>query len=501
MSLLKKLAGETAIYGLSSILGRLVNWVVMTYYLTRKFSASEYGIISDLYFWIALLMVFFTYRMETAFFRYGNDANDLQRAFSTSSVSIFASTFGLAGILLAMAGPIATWLHYPGRPEYVQLLISIICLDTLAALPFAKLRMESKPVRFAFIRIINIVVTILATFFFLELCPWLIHEGWSWVRIIYDEQRQISYVLWANLFGSLVMLLLLLPVYLRTQWQIDGVLWKKMIFYAAPLTISGVAAVVNQLAGIEFLKYAGPGTAEENWALAGVYSAASKVAIIMSLFTQAFNFAAEPFFFNQSSKSDNKLIYADVGKAFALVGSLAFLVVVLFMDFIQFFIGREMRTGLGIVPILLISYWFLGLFYSFSVWYKVTDKTKAGGIISSIGMLITFLVNFILLKIIDSSYFAPAWASLLCYGFMAVAALIWGQKHFPIPYPIARMAGYMLWAITVYCISLFANHFFSPQQTFLQGLTHLILLFIYIFPIYYFEKNWLIETFKQKKNK
>ena len=367
MSLLKKLAGETAIYGTSSILSRLLHYVILTPFFTRTFQTGEYGVVSNMYTWAALLMVLFTYRMETAFFRFGSREDEMEKVFSTASISLLGSTAVFVSVMIAFAQPIAGWLHYPDHADYVIWFALIIGFDALAAVPFAKLRLENRPIRFAVIKTLNIIINIIFIFFFLELCPYLIDRGFTGLDVIYNPADRIEYVFISNLIASTVVIFLFLPTYFNIKLRFDRLLWRRMILYALPLVIVGIAAVVNQLIGIPMLIEFLPGSIEENHDQAGIYSAAAKIAVLMNLFTQAFNYAAEPFFFRNAERSDSKYIYAQVGQAFAIVGSLVFLGIMLYLDIIQFFLGKDFRTGLGVVPLLLLAYLFLGLYYNFSI--------------------------------------------------------------------------------------------------------------------------------------
>ncbi|RMF04289.1 MAG: hypothetical protein D6772_00780, partial [Bacteroidetes bacterium] len=423
MSLLKKLAGETVIYGLSSILGRLVNWVVLTPYLTRVFARDEYGVVSELYFYIAFLLVFFTYRFETAFFRFasrsehgaaGREHTNL--VFSTATLSILATTLLFTSILLVAAPSIAAYLQYPDRADYVRIFTLIIACDALAAIPFARLRLDNRPWRFAFIRLAAIVVNIGLVFFFLEGCPYLLDQGVSWVEAIYNPARRIAYVFWANLLTSALTLLWLSPLYRHISWTFVHDLWRRMLNYALPLVLAAAAGITNSLIGTPLLKAWGPGSVSENLELGGLYAAAAKLAVLMSLFIQAFNYAAEPFFFRQAAASNDRRIYADVARGFALVGSLAFLAIMLYLDLIQYFLGADFRVALGVLPILLIANFFLGLFYNFSIGFKLTDRTLYGGYIAIAGAAVTLGVNYAFIP--SLTYYAPAWAALACYLLM-----------------------------------------------------------------------------------
>ena len=453
MSLLKKLAGETAIYGTSSILSRLLHYVILTPFFTRIFLQGEYGVVSDMYTWAALLLVLFTYRMETAFFRFGSQQEeDLQNSFSTASISLLLSTAVLTILFIAAAQPIANWLKYPEHSEYVIWFACIIAFDALAAIPFARLRLENRPIRFAIIKTLGILINIFFIFLFLKWMPALIDNGWESLRPFYQLDNRILYVFIANCIASGTVLLLLSPSYIKIKWQFDKVLWRKMALYAAPLVIVGIAGVINQLIGIPMIKELASEDLEYNKKLMGIYSAAAKLAVLMNLFTQAFNYAAEPFFFRNASRSDKGEIYAQVGQAFALVGSLAFLLIMLYLDVIQYFLGAAFREGLGVVPFLLIAYLFLGLYYNFSIWYKLADRTIIGGYIATVGAVITLSLNYWLIP--QVSYYGPALSAVACYGFMALASYWTGQRYYPIHYPVGRIMTYILSAVGVYLISL-----------------------------------------------
>ncbi|MCB0638922.1 MAG: polysaccharide biosynthesis C-terminal domain-containing protein [Lewinella sp.] len=503
MSLIKKLAGETAIYGLSSIVGRLVNWVILTPFLTRAFSQGEYGIISDLYFYIAFLLVLFTYRMETAFFRYASrppeeaapastlDAparsHHANTVFTTASLSILATTIILTGLLLLLAPDIASWLRYPGREDYVRLFVLIIAFDALAAVPFAKLRLDSRPLRFAITKLGAMGLNILLIFFFLEFCPWASARGWTWVESFYRPDRRVAYVFWANLIASGATLLVLAPLFrgLAQSFAVD--LWRRMMRYSLPLVLAALAGIVNQLIGTPMLKYLGPGDTASNLDLAGIFAAAAKLAVLMNLFIQAFNYAAEPFFFRQAATSDDRTVYADVARAFALVGSLAFLGIMLYLDIIQYFLGDDFREGLDVLPLLLVANYFLGLYYNFAMSYKLTDRTHLGGYIALGGSLLTVMINVWLIP--SLGYLAPGWASLACYGGMAIAAYYVARRFWPVDYPVKRMVYYLLLALGLFAISELLRPYLDTLSVRLAVNTGLLLLGLGL--LWRTERGWL----------
>lgn len=505
MALLKQLAGETAIYGLSSIIGRVVNWGVMSYYLTRVFKQAEYGVVSDLYFYIAFLLVIFTYRMETAYFRFASKAKQKAEAkggtsnwtsdtiFSTASITILATTVFFTSLLLVLAPQIADLLSYSGRADYVRIFVLIIAFDALAAIPFARLRMDSRPIRFAIIKLAAIVFNIFLVFFFLEACPWLAENGMKWANMIYNPEKRIAYVFWANLLASGVTLLWLAPLYAKLAWRFATDLWRQMLNYSLPLVLAALAGIVNSLVGTPLLKYFGGGTEEENLALGGLYAAAAKLAVLMNLFVQAFNYAAEPFFFRQAAASGDKKIYADVARAFALVGSLGFVGILLYLDLIQYFLGKDYREGLGVLPILLAANFFLGLYYNFSIGYKLTDQTRWGGYLALGGAVITLVVGIGFIP--SLSYYAPAWASLACFFSMAVGGYLLTRKLWPVDYNLPRMAYYLLLALGTWGLSLLVQPYL-PEGLAYEIVINSGLLLLMLGILYKTEWGWLKDVLK-----
>lgn len=484
--MLKKLASETAIYGVSSILSRLLNYVILTPYFTHTFAPGQYGVVSELYVYAGLLMVLFTYRMETTFFRFAKDKENRDKVFSTTAWSIIISTAVLVTMLLFFSQNLATTLKYPDNQDYVIWFIFIIAFDALAAIPFARLRLENRPIRFAILKTLGILVNIFFIFLFLEISPWLITQGLSGIASFYNESHRISYVFVANLLASLSVMLLLLPELRYLKPVFDKALWKKMMIYAMPLAIVGFASVINQLISMPLMKMLLPGSYSQNLEQVGIYGACYKIAILMSLFTQAFNYAAEPFFFRNADRSDAKETYAQVAQAFTLVGSLAFLGIMMYIDIIQHFIGSDFQEGLSVVPILLIAFLLLGIYYNFSIWYKLTDRTKAGAYISLTGVIVTLALNFILIPQIG--YIGGAWAALACYATMTILSYLLGQKYFPINYPIGKITLYIGSAVLVYLGSSQVA-FMTDEHLILRLLVNSLFLLSWIGGIYFLEKE------------
>ena len=457
MSLLKKFAGETVIYGLGSILPRILTFILAIYF-TRVFDTSEYAIYGVMYSFTALLLVFFTYGMETGLFRFGSKEGQLAKVFSTVAISLFSTTIIFVGILFIFSENIAAFLGEPDGGRYVRWFSMITGLDALSALPFARLRLENRPIKFAVIKILNAVIQMGLVLFFLLICPLLIENGVAWVSSIYFEDKKLDYVFLANLVASGIVFLILFKDFFSFKWEFDQELWKKMLYYSLPLIVVGVAGAINRQLPIIFLKKWLPENAGD---LTGIYAACMKIAILMSLFITAFNYAAEPFFFKNVDRNDSKHIYAQIAEAFAIVGSIVFLGIMLYMDVVGQLIGKDFREGLVVVPILLLAYFGLGLFYNFSIWYKLTDNTRIGAWISVGGAIITIVINYIFIPKIG--ILAPAWAALFCYTFMAAVSYFIGKKYYPIDYPIGRILAYAFVAIGIFYLSEMIRPFFGEN--------------------------------------
>lgn len=495
MSLLKKLAGETAIYGISTILNRLLNYIIVTPYLTYVFNneQEEYGDHGLMYAFAAFLMVIFTYGMETAFFRFGSKKEDLDRVFSTASISIICSTIGLALIFILSADWIGEWLIIP--PIYVLYLLFVIVFDTLVAIPFARLRLENRPIRFALYKVANMLINVFFIFFFLEFCPYFVENNLFGVANWYDSSKKLEYVFIANLIASGVTFLLLTPAYFKIKLVFDKALWQKMLWYALPLIVVGIAGMINQLSDRILIPKLLTGSPEENKVQLGIYNAAVKIAVLINLFTQAFKFAAEPFFFRHSDRVDSKIIYAQVGQAFAFVGSLAFLGLLLYLDIFQFIIASNFREGLKIAPVMLLAYLFLGMYFNFSIWFKITDKTYIGAYISIAGAAISLSLNFFLIPRIG--YMGAAWAAFSCFLFMAIVSYSIGRKHYPIPYPIVKIIFYIAFAVLIWWISELIRPWLSPNVWAILGVNTL-LLFVYLTGVGFSERAILARLSKKK---
>lgn len=473
MSLLKKLASETALYGLSSILGRLLTFVFLTPFLTYTFDEDrgQMGIQTDIYAWAAFLMILFTYRMETTFFRFGAKPAERPRAFATAARSLWVSTSILVGLMVVFSGQLAQALGYPDKAHYILWFAFILGFDALSALPFALLRLQGRALKFAIVRLLNLLVHLGGVLLFLSVLP---RHAPQW----YQPEMGIGYVFLANLLASGLTFLMLLPDY-RLLWKeaqarFDGQLLRDMLWYAMPLVVAGFAGIANEVLDRLLLKALLPGDDAYVLAQLGVYGACYKIAIFMNLFTQAFNYAAEPFFFRNAQAAYAKPLYANIALFFLLIGCMGFLGIVLFMDVVQYFVGPSYREGLVVVPILLLANLFLGLYYNVAVWFKLSDQTRYGAYIALVGAGITVGANLVLIpyfvKIGAMGYLGSAWTTLGCYASMVGLAYVLGQRHYPIPYAIGRMGAYLGLALLIYIgYSQWIRPLLAPQTLLSYG--------------------------------
>lgn len=502
--MIKKLAGQTATYGFSSILGRLLNFLLVPLY-TRIFVAGEYGVVTELYAYVSFLNIVFTYGLETAYFRFFQSKNGNPKVYSTSLISIVTSSASFAIIILVFADPIAGWIDHGGHDvatlsKYVSWFAWIIAADAISAIPFAKLRQENRAKRFVVIRLTNIAVNIGLNLFFLLLCPKLMNGPMhGFISLIYDPSIGIGYVFISTLASSLIALLLLSPEMFTIRFQFDKNLWKQMILYAFPLMIAGFAGMINETFDRILLPRL---IADKATALSetGIYGACYKISILMTLFIQTFRYAAEPFFFSHASNPNAKEIYANVMHYFVLTCSFIFLCIMMYIDVVKYFIGAEYRVGLKIVPILLLANLCIGVYYNLSIWYRLTGQTRWGAWIAIVGAIITLLLNFWLIPIIG--YMGAAWATLVCYASMMLISYTGGQKYYPIQYNIRSFTLYVFSAILIYVLSETIRQNFECSEMFMLFInTVLLLVFLVIVFVYERGKNSYLRVLLKSQRK
>jgi O-antigen/teichoic acid export membrane protein len=447
---IRKLAGQTAIYGFSTIVGRLLNYLLVPLYTYQFADPRDFGVLTEFYAYTSFLNVILTYGMETALFNFSAKCDDKASVYSTALLSLAFSGALFLAATLWQAETLARWLKYPDHADYIRWVAWILALDALAAIPFARLRELQRAQRFAWIKILNILTNIGGNLFFIGLCKWAYDTGASgrlaWATQFYDPDIGIGYVFVANLIASAATVLLLAPEFLAVRLRFDLGLWRRMLRYALPLLIAGLAGMVNETLDRVLLKYLLPETVALEQL--GIYGACYKIAIFMTLFTQAFRYAAEPFFFSHYRQRDARELYAKVMDGFVLAGSFIFLGVMLNLDWIQYFIGANYRTGLDVVPILLMANLCLGVFFNLSIWYKLTEQTRFGTYLALWGAFVTVTLN--LYWIPRLGYTGAAWATLACYASMALLSYGFGQRYYPVRYDLRRILGYPALVIAVW---------------------------------------------------
>ncbi len=475
MSPLRKLASQTAVYGLSTILGRFLNYLLVPLH-TRVFDTDEYGVVSELYAYISFFLVVLTYGMETAFFRFSQDEEKKDKVFPTAFVSVSISSVVFMLGMGVFAQPIANAIHYPNHPEYIVIFSLILGFDAMASIPFALLRQQGRPAKFAIVKNINIISNILLNIYFLMLCPYMQHKS-NISLPFYDATIGVGYVFISNLAASIITLPLLSKEILWMKKGFDPTLWRKMIAYGLPLLIVGLGGMVNETLDRAIMKYllpAGKGTLSQ----VGIYGANYKLSVLMSLFIQAFRFAAEPFFFSHAKTLDKKIIYARVMDYFVIVCLGIFLIVTLYIDLLKYFIGERFYEGLKVVPILLLANLCLGVYYNLSIWYKLSDQTSKGAIISLIGAGVTIGLNIWWIPVFG--YVGSAWATFLCYFSMMLICYGMGMKYYPIPYHIRHILSFTGIALILFFAGWFCrNTFFTGNLMRTLGINSaLFLVFI-----------------------
>jgi len=450
-----QLFGQTAIYGMGIVLPRLLNYLLLTPFYTRVFPREEYGIVTELYAYVVFLLVILTYGMETGFFRFSSKRQDSASIYTSVLTSVFTTSALFVIILFSFIGPISRALQYEDFPEYIRWLALIVSIDAFTAIPFARIRLQNQPRKYALIRIIEVVINIGLNWFFLYFCPRYSGEA-GWVQWVYNEDIGVGYVFISNLSASLVKLLLLIPDILAgVRGRFDMDLLRKILRYSYPLLIAGLAGAVNEALDRALLKHLLP--PESNpMAQLGVYGANIKIAVLMTLYVQMFRYAAEPFFFSRAEEKDAKRLYADVMRFFMIPGILIFIVVTFYMDYFILFIGEDFREGARIVPVILMANLMMGILFNLSVWYKLSDKTYVGAILITVGALITVAINVIFVP--EFGYVASAWGHLVSYSVMVLVSYFWSLKTYRIPYRIGKLLLYLSIGLICYCLDRWVSN-------------------------------------------
>ena len=452
MSGIKKLAGQTIWYGVPRIFSRFLNFGISLLAFQLYAPQQSYAY-SQVYALIPFLNILFTYGIETSFFRFAQ-THDRQKLYNTLSISVFGTTLLFTILMLIFHDPLVRFIEMEKHPEYVTWMIWIIIFDALYTLPLAKLRLEERPKKYAFINLFGIILNILLVFFFYYVAkPAYEQDQNTFFSVLYNPEIGIGYLIIANLIASAVTLFLLFKEFKGFKLEFDFSLWKEVMLYSYPLIIVGFGGMINEmLSRLVYRKILQLPAAVEEKEL-GIFAANYKLAVLITIFIQVFRLAAEPFFFNQSQREDARKIYARVMKFFVIACCFMFLAVVLFLDVWKLLIAyrfREYAEGIHIVPVLTLAGVFLGIYYNLSVWYKLTNKNLYGAYITIAGAILTIVMNIILIPLYG--YTGAAWATFFCYAFMMVAGYLLGQKYYPIPYPKKKLLAYLSVALMLFAI-------------------------------------------------
>lgn len=476
MGHVKQLAGQTMVYGLGIVLPRLLNYALLTPFYTRIFSTTEYGIITELYAYLVFLMVLLTYGLETGLFRYADSEKVKDNVYKTTLISISVTT----GIFLMFSSvfsvAVANFIGYPGKEAFILMMAWIIGLDAFSSIPFAKIRLENRAVRYTLIRLAEIFSNLLANWFFLYYCPRSL-ESHTWINSVYNPDYGVGYVLLSNLIGTVVKTILLLPEIIVNVGVFKIEIFKKLMIYSSPLLIAGMAGTINEALDRVLLKHLLPESSDPLSQL-GIYGANYKMAVLMTLFIQMFRYAAEPFFFSRKDRSDAKIIYANVMKYFIAAGILIFLVVMLYIDIFKLFIGVEFRSGLGIVPVVLLANLLMGIFYNQSIWYKLKNLTKYGAWLVLLGAAVTVLINIVFIPLYG--FVASAYAHLISYSAMVLFSYLLGRKFYNIPYDLNRIALYFLFGLVVFLLFSWIDFRSVYLEYFIKTLCVLFLISLFL---------------------
>lgn len=440
MGQLRQLAGQTVAYGASSVLGRVLNYLLVPLY-TAVFTPEAYGVVTELYAFVAFLNIVYTYGLETAYFRFATRSNDPQRHFNIAQSSLVLSSLLFSAILIVLSADIAALLQYPGQGKYVVWLAAVLAIDAMVAVPFARLRLEGRAWRFAALKLTNIGLNIGLNLFFLVFCPWWMeqHPG-SLIGEIYSGELGVGYVFLSNLIANGLYLVFFVGWFAQLRFRL-GPEWRAMMLYALPLLVMGFAGVTNEMLSRVLLKYwlpVGYYPGQGNQEILGIFGACYKLSVFMTLAVQAFRYAFEPFFFAKSADKNSPALFAKVMHGFIIFASFSWLVISLFLpEIAPIFLRRpEYLSALGIVPWLLGGGLLLGVYFNLSVWYKLTDQTKYGAWITISGAVATVVLNFALIPVMG--YMGSAVTTFVSYLLMVIVSFLMGQKHYFIPYKTGK---------------------------------------------------------------
>ena len=497
---LGSLAKQTAIYGVSSIVGRFLNYLLVPIHTHRMAAESGgYGIVTNLYAYTALLLVILTFGMETTFFRFANkeDVNP-DKAFSTAGLSVgFVSMLFLI-LVSVFLRPIAGALDYASHPEFVEIMAIIVAFDAFQSILFARLRYENRPLKFMTLKLYFIVLSLLLNLFIFYLAPYL-KELYPSMMEWYHTSYQVGYIFIANLICTTLVNLGFIKEIKKLRFGIDRDMLKKMLVYTWPILLMGLAGILNQVADKIVFKKIVPGIEGERQL--GIYGACVKIAMIMAMITQAFRYAYEPFVFGGKRDNADKQSQATVMKYFIIFTLLAFLAVVMYMPLLQYLVGADYREGLCVVPIVMMAEVFMGIYFNLSFWYKLNDRTWWGAVFSGIGCVVLLAINFIFVP--KYSYMACAWGGFAGYGTCMVLSYFVGQKKAPIPYDLKSAFMYFALAVALFFIQK-QIHIESTIWTLMVNTGLLLVFFAFVCwrekDLVKYIVDWVGNRIKRKQN-
>jgi O-antigen/teichoic acid export membrane protein len=474
MKEVRKLAGQTLIYGMGTIIPRFLHYAVMTPFYTRIFlyNTGDYGVITELYAWMVILLVILTYGMETGFFRFVQRKEDSEKVFSTALISLFVTSVLFVLLVNIFITPVSALMNYENNHDYIRLFAGIVATDALSAIPFAKLRKENRALLFSTIKIINVLITIGLVVFLLKIAPNIWEKSTGWFRTAYNPGYKVGYVFVANLISSCITLIMLLPVIFKSRLKFDTGLWYRMLTYSFPLMLAGLSGTLNDaLDKIILRRMIGEA---DGLSVVGKYGAGYKIGVLMAIFIQMFRFAAEPFFFERAKHTDAKETYAYVMKYFIIIMLLVFLGINLYLSGLKYIIAFTYREAIVVVPIISMAYLLYGIYINHSIWYKLNDFTVYAVYITLTGAVITVLINVIFIP--AYGYMASAWAHIASYGSMIIISFVMAEKRYKVAYNMKQFIPYFVLAIGMV---IFGKYFRYPDiVTELLVNTVLILIFI-----------------------
>lgn len=488
MGVIKSLAKETALYGLSSILGRFLNWLLVPLYV-YIFPTQQFGIVSYLYSYTAVALVLLNYGMETGFFRFANKEADSQKVYTTTLISVGTTSLIFILLLTAFIDSISRAMLLPRHPIYVWLLGVTVAIDAFSNIPFAYLRFKKRPLRFATIKLINVASNITFNIFFILCCPWIEMHAPSAINWFYTpmggESFGIGWIFVANILSTIIVMLMLLPELKEKKWTFSSPLLRRMLKYSWPLLILGVAGIMSQNMGQLLIPYIFSYAPEAARSMVGIYGANIKIAIVMVMFTQAFRYAYEPFIFAQakSEGESQQRAYSDAMKYFVIFGLLIFLGVMFYLPILKHFVSSAYWSGLEVVPVMMLAELCFGIFFNLSLWYKLTDRTVWGMYFSLASFVLMLVLNLLMVPSIGIpyGYMGSAWAALISYFAVMAGSYFIGQHYYPIRYPLRDIGLYIVIAAAMWAIGTYLFNF--DNMPWLRYLLRTILLCIYILAI------------------